>query len=424
MKQLLMLVTILIFALIVRLYHLGSPPQKYFDEVYHLPAAQLILHHDSRAFEWWHGPIDEQGNYFDWLHPPLAKYFQALSMQIWGESVWAARLSSVIFGVGVVGLTYLLAQALFQRTQVSLLAAGLVSLDGLLLVQSRIVMNDIQASFWLLASLWAYLQHQRSQHQQARFWLLVTGGLFGLGLATKWSGLLALVLILIWELGQKLQQKKYHQLPLVIFSLILTPLAVYLLIFLPMFWQGKNLAQWLELHQQIIWYQFHRDANHAYASQPWQWVLNLRPVWYWQGQAQAGYTANIYALGNPVLLLAGALAAVIWLFRVTKKTITHWFSNHYLFLWLSYLVVWLPWIFSPRILFFYHYTLAVPLLMIILAVSLSWLWQRVHSGAQSLVLTILALSLLSFVIFYPHWVGLTVSKNLAHAVYFVLPSWK
>ena len=147
-----LVIGVIFFAFVTRIYRVNLPEQYIFDEVYHAVTAKLIARNDPRAFEWWN-PAPEPNTAIDWLHPPYAKYTQALFIRIFGETTFAWRLSSVIFGVLVIVLVYKLSYELFGKKNLSLLAAFLASLDGLLLVQSRIAMNDIHVTFFILLTL-------------------------------------------------------------------------------------------------------------------------------------------------------------------------------------------------------------------------------------------------------------------------------
>src|SRR5258708_1457650 len=128
---------IVFFALCTRLYRLNIPQEYMFDEVYHALTAKLIRRNDPRAFEWWH-PAIEPNTAIDWLHPPFAKYTQALGMDLFGENSFGWRVSAAVFGTLVVLATARLAEELFDDRLVGLCAAALAAFDGLLLVQSRI----------------------------------------------------------------------------------------------------------------------------------------------------------------------------------------------------------------------------------------------------------------------------------------------
>ena len=163
LKELLLFGLILFFALFTRLFRLAYPAQMYFDEIYHLPAATLMQSGDFRTpFQFEQLAKDNQS--IDWLHPPLAKYFQALSISIWGMTAIAWRLPSLIFSlltlvvfyflVRFLGYNFLfkkenLAKKMDSSSNLALLASFFLSLDGLFLVQSRIAMNDVFLLFFV-----------------------------------------------------------------------------------------------------------------------------------------------------------------------------------------------------------------------------------------------------------------------------------
>ncbi len=463
-KQNYALISLLIFTALTRLWRLSFPPLPYFDEVYHLPTIKLILENSPRAFEWWHQAYDGV-HFFDWLHPPLAKYLAAGALAILGDFqvgplqnlLWIARLPSALAGIVLVWLVYQLGYELFLQKnsqkfakRVGLLAALLVSLDGLVLVQSRIVMNDIIVTTWLVASLLFFHRWLKCDQVKPLFF---TGLFLGLGLATKWSAVFGL--LLVWAVTIFKKKVSWQGL----FSLVLMPGLIYLAAYLPMFLQGKSWSDFFKLHQQIVWYQTHRDRKHAYQSRPWQWWLNLRPVWYWTAKedqltgvsqatgpskattvekAEANIQANIYALANPVLSWLGVMAVAWWLGSlVLSWVVRDWQlsqqSNRQVnrrlkikqaklnFLGLFYLSLWLPWIFSPRIMFFYHYLPAIPWLCLITAY---FLLKKVKPWSKLVFTLSLAAVCLAFVCFYPRWTGLPVTSRFLNKLYLAIPSWK
>lgn len=422
-------VLVVVFSLVTRLWHLGQPPGYYFDEVYHVSAVKLVANLDWRAFEWWHPPFEGIDNH-DWLHPPLAKYFQAASINLFGVRAWAWRLPSALFGTLGIALTYLLAKELFGNKRLSLLAAALLSLDGLHLVQSRIGMNDIIVSFfislsWLLFVLLA--KRQQLLNRRGRLILFALGVCLGLGISTKWSAVFSWMGINFLSWGLILYRLRRSKLKLAvvlkglswpIFCLLLLPVMIYLLSYAPVI-IALGFGHLVGLHKQIVWYQFHRDGIHAYASRPWQWVLNLKPVWYWVSQRSMGNkAANIYAQGNSSLYLIGLLGAITAVVSWLKKTLGklelgQLFSPLSLLL-SAYFINFIPWIFSPRIVFFYHYLPAVPFLVILAAWVLE---ERVRLKSTKLYWAILILIGLNFVLFYPNWTGIAVSQTIVDRIY-------
>ncbi len=224
---------ILSFAFLTRIYQVGQIKTYIFDEVYHAVTAKLIHRGDPRAFEWWNEP-PEPSTAVDWLHPPFAKYTQALGMTVFGETPFGWRISSVIFGTLVIAATVLLAEELFHDKRISILAGALASFDGLLLVQSRIAMNDIHVTFFILLSFVFYLKYRaallqkapetkaekeqipeftlfhRSQNKRHLFLLFLTSVCLGLAAASKWSGFFAIMTILFFEFISLVQQLKAY----------------------------------------------------------------------------------------------------------------------------------------------------------------------------------------------------------------------
>ncbi len=510
------LAMILFFAFVTRIVRLEVPPRYIFDEVYHAVTAKLIAHNDPRAFEWWNQP-PEPNTAVDWLHPPLAKYTQALAMLIVGETSFGWRLSSALFGVGVIWLTYVLTKTVLEDEVTALLAAFVASLDGLLLTQSRVAMNDIHVTFFILLSLawyWRYYSSRsvgergttRGQIMIESRWLWLTGIGIGLATSSKWSGFFLWPILGCWEGWWWLQtiKKWWFSLPLAqvathwrvigqtLAAVVAIPIVIYVASYSLMFIQGKSLfcfrseyiqgqcyfERWQildragqptatlwegytshfgELHRQIWWYQTSLTATHDYQSRPWQWFLNLRPVWFHVDYVSDTHIANIYAQSNPILSWVGALVVLITAVLIVQdilagvvaklvavgvagveKTsprqselvvsllplIAGTRSQGLVFLTTAYFLVWLPWVLSPRIMFFYHYTPSVPLLATIVA-----FWVRLLLKSRSLVLQraaglILALMAAGFVIWYPNWTAIPVSKAWADVFYFGVKGWK
>jgi dolichyl-phosphate-mannose-protein mannosyltransferase len=497
---------ILAVAFFTRVWALHLPAEYYFDEVYHAVTAKLVARNDPAAFEWWNPP-PEPNTAVDWLHPPLAKYTQAASMLVFGENSFGWRFSSALFGTGVVLLTLLLSIRLFHSKPLSLLVGVLVSSDGLLLSMSRIAMNDIHVTFFILLAALLYTYYRPELVQTIKTtslkktsakaaalrtttatatsalrktalswgWLSITLLAAGAATGSKWSGVFVVGLILLWEaafairelIAQKVSWKSFlARYAATALLCILIPAAVYLGSYSQMFLQGKGWEHFIELHKQIWWYQTHLDATHSYQSQPWQWFLNLRPVWLHVTFLSDELRSDRYAFGNPALFWLGGAAVIGILLRfvmvVLKKTrailslqkilraksrqlaaqaalkqlrllataLSQSGLTPILFCLSAYLIVWVPWAVSPRIMFFYHYTPAVPLLAILLGVTIWKFWRgevfarlpQQLSQAVALVSVFLCIS--AFVLWFPHWVGIPASTWVKDTIYFALPSWR
>ncbi|MBI5151420.1 MAG: phospholipid carrier-dependent glycosyltransferase [Candidatus Pacebacteria bacterium] len=413
------LILILVFAFAVRMYHLTTPPTYYFDEVYHAVTAKLYARNDPAGYEWWH-PAPEPDTAIEWLHPPLAKLTQAVGIVLFGENAMGWRISSVVFGLGVIVLTYVLALQIFKVERIALLSALLVSIDGLLFTQSRIAMNDIHVVFFILLSLITYLNWKEQKISQKKL-LLLSGIAAGLAISTKWSGIFVLGIygvdqLLTWIKAWKLPNFRvmFHY----TFAWIIIPFIVYIISYTQFWLQGHTIDQFIELHKQTWYYQTHLTATHTYQSTPLQWVFDLRPVWF-HVQYESGKIANIYDLGNP-LLLYGGFVALLYLFAQS----IHKFEWRKWFLVLSYFGVWFVWMWSPRIMFFYHYAPAIPLL----SIAFGWCIHDLTKKKTILLTTfgylLISLSIVWFIVFYPNMVGLFVPIEFAEKVYFAIPGWR
>jgi dolichyl-phosphate-mannose--protein O-mannosyl transferase len=323
--------------------------------------------------------------------------------------------------------------------------------------------------------------------------VFLTGLFTGFAMISKWSGVFALGIVGFFEVVSVIDALLKKDRELTKWStligkgllLLLFPIMIYLLGYSHMFLQGKSLScqddhvvqgkcfcrqdssWWVntistvlpqqrpyleslearggckrlishfsELHHQIWWYQTNLKATHPFQSRPIEWFLNLRPVWM-HVEYHENQIVNIYAQGNSMLFWAGDVAIFMTIFyllvtvaeKVSKKKVkvNVWPLFFVLF---AYSAVWVPWQASPRIMFFYHYTPAVPFLCMILAYWLNELWGNeeklngemyVRRGLVSIVVIAIALN---FMVFYPNWAGISVPKAFADKVYFALPSWK
>jgi dolichyl-phosphate-mannose-protein mannosyltransferase len=379
----LILIIIILFTTVTRLYRLDYPTAYVFDEVYHGFTAKEYLKANRDAWNPFATP--PKGVAYEWLHPPISKEIMTASMFLAKSTdAWAYRLPGALLGIMGVYLMYLIGIALFKKESIGLLAAFIYSIEGLVFVQSRTGMNDAYLTTFVLASLLFFIKQR----------FLMSSLLLGIAMATKWPGiyLLGMYILLLVALGKSKKLLYFFTVPPII----------YLLSYVPYFLQGYTVADFIELNKQIWWYQTNLKATHDYASAWWSWPLNLYPVWYFVDYV-GEKTANIFASGNPVVFWFGLVGIILTIWEYFKSR-----SDKLLIIILGYLIFWLPWALSPRIMFLYHYSPSVPFLSLALAYQLNKLLEK----QKNLLIFLLILMFLGFVLIFPFLTGLPLPKDL------------
>jgi dolichyl-phosphate-mannose-protein mannosyltransferase len=384
---------ILAFAFLTRVFDLNSPPTTYFDEVYHAFTAKVIMSADrAKAWEWWNTP--PAGFAYEWTHPPLAKLGMVLGMLLFGQNSFGWRIPGALLGVGSVFLVYLLAKEIFKDEMIGLLSAGVFSLDGLALVMSRIGMNDSYILFFALLSIYLYLKNKN----------FLSAFSFGLALASKWSAIWAIPIFGVIFLSQK---KKLTWSYVWFFIL---PVIIYLGSYFDMFLTGHNLSIWWGMQEQMWWYHTGLKATHPYTSMWWSWPLLIRPIYLYTSEEVGGMVSRIYAFGNPAVFWFGLVSIL------TSLTYAYLEKNKKLALVVfSYVIFFVPWALSPRIMFLYHYLPSIPFLCI----ATGYILRR----NAKLAVPFFAFALGLFIYFYPHWAGLNIPLWLDRSYYWV-SSWR
>ncbi|MEK7168743.1 MAG: glycosyltransferase family 39 protein [Patescibacteria group bacterium] len=383
---------ILLFSILTRVYALGAIKEMYFDEIYHAFTAKLVLHNDPKAWEWWN-PHPE-GFAYEWTHPPISKLGMVVGMKLFGENSFGWRIPQAIMGTLSILLVYFLALEIFKDRKIALLSSAIFSLDGLLLVLSRMGMNDTYVLFFSLLSILLFIKNKN----------ILSFVSFGLALASKWSAIYTLPILFV----SYFVFKKKISVSYVLFLVI--PMVVYVASYGVMFATGHTWDQFIEVQKQMWWYHTSLVAEHPYTSPAWSWPLLLRPIYLYDGQVVNNLVARIYAFGNPFVFWFGLFSIIF------SMIISAMERNKKLgFVVFSYLIFFLPWIASPRIMFLYHYLPSIPFMVIASAFVL----RRFPKASVYFLVS----SFLCFVYFYPHWIGLRIPVWLDESYYWI-NSWR
>ncbi|OGD85702.1 hypothetical protein A2164_01505 [Candidatus Curtissbacteria bacterium RBG_13_35_7] len=397
-KLIAFIVVLTLLSFSIRLFRITEPNHYYFDEVYHVVTARAYAQNNPAAYDPF-SPPPEEDTAFDWLHPPLAKLIQAGSIKIIGDNPLGWRLPSVIFGTAIIPVTFILALLLFGPL-VAIFSSIIVASENLTFVMSRITMNDVFLTFFVLCSFIFMILYTQKRSLRN---LLLTATFLGLALTSKWPGLYAIAAIFVFLVFYEI---KYHNFSPKLFLIPIIPLVMYLGAYGQYFIQGYSINEFIGLHKQIWWYQNRHDLEHSYGTTPLfcvpkgllsskqlcPWALNIRGVYfsYEQYGNKAGY---IYALGNPFIFWFGVIAVSYMIGKFIQLK-----SNKVFLILLGYFIFWLPWIFTPRLLFLYHYLPAIPFMAIALGYEFRDIY---HSRFKLIVFLFLLLFIAVFFYFYP-----------------------
>ena len=378
------LILILLSTLLLRLIRLDYPNEYIFDEVYHAFTAKEYLKLNHEAWEWWTTP--PPGVAYEWTHPPLAKEIMTLSMFIFQtQDAWAYRLPGVFLGTLSVYLIYLLGMQLLKSKNAALISSFVFSIDGLNFVQSRVGMNDIYYVSFILISLLFFLRKK----------IFFSAVFFGLAIACKWAAIyIVLIYLPLLVIFKNLKGIIY---------LLIIPLLIYLLSYTPFFLLNHTPSQFIELQKQMFWYHTNLEATHDYTSPFWSWPLNLYPVWYFVDYRENSM-ANIFSSGNPIVFWVGLLSIIFAIYQGLKKRIFSLFL-----IGLGFLVFWLPWAISPRIMFLYHFSPSVAFMSLAIGYQLN---QGLSNKSKKTVFILLLLMFIGFIFIYPFLTGIFIPRDL------------
>jgi dolichyl-phosphate-mannose--protein O-mannosyl transferase len=445
------LLPLLLFVVALGLYlpRISYPEKYLFDEVLFAYTAGEYAAGNADAYLWNHpcsvfksdqgcadvNPDAERGNRigkYQWDHPPLGKFFIAGGILAFGNNPFGWRIASALFGALGIVIAYRLGLTLSKRRAVGLLTAGLLLLDGLYFVYSRIGLVDIYVTVIMMGALLAFAGYLAAPPDRIRVPLFITGVLLGMGIATKWNAAYVAVCIGLAVLGRffvlfwasrrenaapEVRSGFREHLIWIPLSLGLVPSAVYILAFSQFFLEGYTFTQFIELQKAT--FNIHatiRDGN-AQASRWWEWPLALRNVWFGNRSFADGRNATTYANGNPLLYWA-FLPAVAWL-------CIHWWRARnpaLIVLVIGFFGQWLPWMLIERSTYTYHFLPAVPFGCLAVAVAVNHLCQGNTGWRRTLAIEYVVLVALAFVFFYPIYSYFPLTDQ-AMALRMWLPTW-
>ena len=395
----------------------------YFDEIYH----------PRTAWEHLHGIWP-----YEISHPPLGKLLIALGVSIFGMTPFGWRFMGTFFGVLMLPIIYIFSKKMFGTRSVPTAATVVLASDFMHFVQTRIATIDTYGVFFtLLMYLFMYLftEHENvGRHRRALLFLALSGVSFGLGAASKWTGIYAGGgLAVIWTLYRILHRDRgfkdfaKNALFCVVFFVIV-PAVIYYVSYaaygiargmrgIGMFFKKEYFDLVIGNQQMMFNYHSGLVAEHPYASKWYQWILDIRPILYYLNYYADGTRSSFGAFVNPALCWGGLLSLFVMIYTALFRK-----DRQAGFILIAYLAQLLPWVLVPRLTFAYHYFPCT----VFLVLALAYVFKLMRLGREKWKIYVggfAAVSVLLFVMFYPALSGKAVNNTLASKFLSWLPTW-
>ncbi|MFM8446017.1 MAG: dolichyl-phosphate-mannose--protein mannosyltransferase [Actinomycetota bacterium] len=392
-------------AAMLRFWNLGTPDSLVFDEVYYVDGARDYL---AGGVEVTNGAAEFV------VHPPLGKWLIALGIALFGDTSTGWRIASAVIGTLSIALIYLVAKRLFNSDYLALVAAGLMTIDGLHLVMSRTALLDIFLMFFLLAAFLALLYEKH----------LATAIFLALALATKWSAVYFIIAIGIYLAITNWRKLSYY-LPTI-------PI-IYLISWSGWFasdqgWSRNHssnpILSFIHYHREILNFHTGLKTDHSYEASPWNWLILGRPTsFFYESPKTCGAencSQEILAMGTPVIWWFGlvALAITIGYFLSRREKVAG-------LILMGLLSNYLPWLLFPERTTFYFYAISFfPFLILAIIYSLKLYLEDENKRVKRTqsVNVALGLTALIFAYFAPVYLGIVLTYEDWFARMW-LPSW-
>ncbi len=370
-----------------RLYNLGFPPMKMFDEIYFPVMAKKYL----------------QGVFQFDLHPPLGKFIIATSIALLGDTPFAWRWMPAVFGIAMIPLGAVLGWYYFKERVGALLLGIFIAGETFLVAYSRTGVMDIFLVFFMLATLLAALMAERRGEV---IWVAV---LLGLSIAVKWAVFPVAIPVgyILWRKG--------------LFRPFLASLWISAVLYLAIVYIGALISvtsnPWQAWQWVWIW---HLDAAkkvtaaipNPLASPWWSWPLMLHPIrFYYVLHPQTMEVRVISAIGNPIIWWSSTLAVIAGIFELLRRALISRepITDHPLVpIVLGYIFLLLPWMPGTRIPYIYNYLPSYAFAILALVYWLCVLWRRQPAGPW-VVVAFGALVVGTFLFFVPMATSLPIS---------------
>jgi dolichyl-phosphate-mannose-protein mannosyltransferase len=380
-----------------------------------------------------------KGAYVFDVHPPLGRLiFAGFAILFCADYItnfdnignilpnWAVllRIIPILAGTILPVIIYLILKNLDLSSKLALLGAFLLCIENSLIIHSRFLLTDSFLILFGFISILLY-SYYRNKVKYFNFYLLFSIIFASLAFSIKWTGLSFLFIIFALEF-QNRKVKNYLKFAfsgLIIFFFVYSFVFSLNFVLLPNSGTGdpfmssnfreKNFwSKFSELNIEMYRANTRLTKPHDYSSKWYSWPIMTRTVYYWNNDNTGSY---LYLLGNPVIYYLG-FASV--LFLLIKRKLNN--KSEYLVI-LGFLINFIPFIFIGRVMFLYHYQVALIFSVLALVILLNRIQnQKVQN---KMIISLAILSFVFFIYFSPLTYGLPISKDTLESMMWI-KSWR
>jgi dolichyl-phosphate-mannose-protein mannosyltransferase len=355
---------------------LGFPPGITFDEHHFVENARNYL--TARS---------------DWNdHPPLGKLLIAASISAFGDRSWGWRAPMALVGTLSVAFAFLAGRRAFGSWRAGAVAAGLLALDGFFIAYSRTALLD-----GLLAS--AYLGTTALLVGPLGLAALLGAAvLMGIAMSIKFSGIVLLLPVSFATLlgGPFRLWQRLALLP----ALGLVAAGVYVAAYAT----GLSIAQQpsspvaVAEHTARLWEHHAKltDMTHPETSYWYTWFIPMNPIWMRHDVLPGAWVRVMATLGSPLTWWGSTVAAisvaVLSTVRASRARERGMDPGRLRILVLAWAAPVLPWVFSARDSYLYHYLPAYGAALVLLGGLSAWLYRTRYLAGLGVVLVLLVVA--------------------------------